>query len=52
MIKLTETREITPYVRVHPDEGRTARRFAGGFISAVSQPNGFAKVRNLWGGEL
>jgi len=25
---------------------------AGGFISAVSQPNRFAKVRNLWGGEL
>jgi hypothetical protein len=22
MIKLTETRELTPYVRVHPDEER------------------------------
>ena len=26
MIKLTETREITPYVWVHPDEDRRRRR--------------------------
>jgi hypothetical protein len=26
MIKLTETREITPYLRVHPDDERWGRR--------------------------
>jgi hypothetical protein len=26
--------------------------YASGFISVVSQPNRFAQVRDLWGGEL
>jgi len=41
VVRLTETREITPYLWVHPYEERwTARRFTpGGFFSAVSQPN-------------
>jgi hypothetical protein len=43
--------------RFHPrsatgfDRHRSAV-YASGFISVVSQPNGFAKVRDLWGGEL
>ena len=47
MIKLTETREITPYLWVHPDEERWARLLTpGGLFSAVSQPTSSAKVHD------
>ena len=37
MIKLTETREITPYVWVHPDEERS-RLFLFGSATERAQP--------------
>jgi hypothetical protein len=38
MIKLTETREITPYVWVHPDDERCARWAVAPYFGGCKSP--------------